>query len=197
MSSEINSENVNEIEILMIKISERIESYINSIKKQSIDEIMNGSIQRAKEILDLILPIQNAKNNLVNAQYELINLLKLKNVKPIRTEKSESDVLININQNKLKAAILKALIYLGGNAGSNEIYDYVKKDILKSNENENSFKQLIENENQFQKIMINECYLMLKDGLVIEDSLSKTWEILPAGIDFLSKFDLVSKSKTN
>ncbi|GAB4132316.1 MAG: hypothetical protein Fur0015_05890 [Ignavibacteriales bacterium] len=205
MSGEINSEFVNEIEILMDKVTGKIELYLKSIKELSVNEIMHGSIPKAQEILVSVMPIQNAKENLINAQLELLNLLKAEKAKTIESPKEQfrkthyikDEPTKIINQNILRAGILKSLIYLGGNADLKDISEFVKQEILKGNDSDDSAKLVTENDGQLKKIVSDESYRMLKEGFIIEDNLSKKWEILPAGIDFLSKYDLLAKSKVN
>ena len=188
-----------EIENLLNQISLKAKEYLAYLKEESVSEIMSGSILQAKELLDKILPIQIAVDEFSNSKENLINALNFKK------DNIKSDLRI-ITQNKvlesksiqsnsiIRSNILKALIYLGGNADLFEISDFVKREIFKCNHIHEKEKTIFDDKEKLLKIISEESYLMLKDGLVIEDNLSKKWEILPAGIDSLSKYDVTAKA---
>lgn len=198
MKTEKLSEKGSSIEKLINQLTNEIKEYLTALKEDSINEIMNGSIIRAQELLDKVLPIQNTSEELFALQSKLINLLnsnqksakseiKFANNEKIReTKNNQSNVIIRSN-------ILKALIYLGGNADLNEISDFVKREIMKNGLVHEKEKPIIDDKEKLKKIITEESYLMMKESLVIEDNLSKKWEILPAGIDSLSKYDIETK----
>jgi len=199
MKSEKLNEKVKSIESLMNQISFEVKDYLISIKEESVNEIMNGSIQRAQELLDNILPIQASAENLSNVHLSFLQILlhkknfakpELRIITPIKsseTKSFESNPLVRSN-------ILKALIYLGGNADLKEVTDFVKRESSKSGLLLEKEKQIFSDNEKLLKVITEESYLMLKEGLVIEDNLSKKWEILSAGIEALSKSDISAKA---
>ncbi|PJA96067.1 MAG: hypothetical protein CO129_08475 [Ignavibacteriales bacterium CG_4_9_14_3_um_filter_34_10] len=207
MSNEANKEFVNDIQELMNKTSGKIELYLKSIKEESVNEILNGSITKAKEILETILPVQNAAENLMNAKEEFFAAVKIQNLQQTnQSGKTELRVLNTTKNIPLKqsggeklfrASILKALIYLGGNAELKSVTEFVKRESIKTGIVHEKEIQIFDDEEKLLKIVMEESFRMLKEGLVIEDNLSKKWEILPAGIDFLSRHDISIKSKAN
>jgi hypothetical protein len=207
MSSELNKKFSDEIQELINKTNEAIEGFLKSIKEESVNEIMNGSIAKAQEILETVLPVQNAAENLMNVQNEFMNVVKFENFRQsnqsVKTELRVLNTSKNVNSktspaDKLfRASILKSLIYLGGNADIKSITEFVKRESLKAGIVHEKEKPIFEDEEKLMKIVVEECYRMLKEGLIIEDNLSKKWEILQSGIDFLSRYDISVKVKAN
>ena len=56
---------IEEMELSFLTLFDSIESHINSLKKNSSEEILNGSVSRAQEIIGKILPYESfyAKKN--------------------------------------------------------------------------------------------------------------------------------------
>jgi len=199
MKSEMSNEKAKSIERLFNQISVEIKDYLFAIKEESVNEIMNGSIQRAQELLDNIMPIQTSAENLLNVHLSFLQVLNHKR----NFAKSELRIITPIKSNETKSVesnplvrsnILKAIIYLGGNADLKEVTDFVKRESSKSGLLLEKEKQIFSDNEKLLKVITEESYLMLKEGLVIEDNLSKKWEILSAGIEALSKSDISAKA---
>ncbi len=190
--------NKKELESLVLSINTKVNEYIQSLKHQSSEEILNGSIQEAQKIINQILPIENEFRKMDNCHSSFLSILNNSTSPKTETNtqlNSEKDDLAKLDLSEMdftpsetyRVPILKALIYLGGNAKLSDVVSFIGKEM------KNKFKTADHEKgtNGFEKLwieMINrEKELMINEKLISEDTKSEQWEIIQNGIDFLAQ----------
>jgi len=204
-SSSISENQKKEVEKSFKTCQQKIEDYIQSLKKFSSEEILNGSIEEAQKILTQIIPIENSSKELLEYHKDFMSKMiffgeespDAPNKKPTGSpledkpkppleKKIKSDEKEISSSKTFRLSILKALIYLGGSARLNEVMDFIERD-LKNKMKPGDFEKLKNNELKWQKMVKIERDNMTNEGLLSSESSSGTWEIVQKGIDYLSK----------
>jgi len=191
--------NKKELEELVISINSKVSGYIKSLKHQSSEEILNGSILEAQKIINQILPIESEFKKMDDSHNSFLSVLRNKNdMPPIKksldsSEKGELEKLdlseMDFTPTELyRIPILKALIYLGGNAKLSDVAGFIEKDM------KNKFKTADHEKgtNGFGKLWIEMVSMekenMINENLISEDKKSEQWEIIQNGIDYLAQY---------
>jgi hypothetical protein len=186
-----------ELEKMINSIGEKVSDYVNSLKKKSSEEILNGSLLEAQNIINQILPIEKEYEQMSKCHTSFLNILNSREKVEISSnsnvsEKSElnkldlSDMDFTPNDT-YRVPILKALIYLGGSAKLPDVAGFIEKEM------KNKFKPADQEKgtNGFGKLwieMVNtEKENMITEGLISEDKAGKQWEIIQRGIDYLAQ----------
>jgi len=186
-----------ELEKMINSIGEKVSDYVKSLKKQSSEEILNGSLVEAQKIISQILPIENEYKQM---EMSHTSFLKVLNGKKIIDSSTKTKVSEKLEINKLdlsgmdftanetyRVPILKALIYLGGSAKLNDVIGFIEKEM------KNKFKPADQEKgtNGFEKLwieMVNtEKENLVLEGLITEDKSGGQWEIVQSGIDYLAQ----------
>ncbi len=186
-----------ELEKMINSIGEKLSDYVKSLKKQSSEEILNGSLVEAQKIISQILPIENEYKQM---EMSHTSFLKVLNGKKIIDSSTKTKVSEKLEINKLdlsgmdftanetyRVPILKALIYLGGSAKLNDVTGFIEKEM------KNKFKPADQEKgtNGFEKLwieMVNtEKENLVLEGLITEDKSGGQWEIVQSGIDYLAQ----------
>ncbi len=186
-----------ELEKMINSIGEKVSDYVKSLKKQSSEEILNGSLEEAQKIISQILPIENEYKQMKMSH---TSFLKVLNGKKIIDSSTKTKVSEKLEINKLdlsgmdftanetyRVPILKALIYLGGSAKLNDVIGFIEKEM------KNKFKPADQEKgtNGFEKLwieMVNtEKENLVLEGLITEDKSGGQWEIVQSGIDYLAQ----------
>jgi len=192
-----NKENIElngkEIESLILSINSQVNEYIKKLKQISSEEILNGSIMEAQKIISKILPIESEFEKMNHSQKSFLALLQNGEVKNGKFNTNNSDLekldLSEMDftpQDLYRLPILKALIYLGGNAKLSEIAGFIEKEM------KNKFKKGDHEKGTggFEKLWVemvsHEKETMINEKLISEDTKSGQWEIIQNGIDYLS-----------
>ena len=192
-----NKENIElngkEIESLILSINSQVNEYIKKLKQISSEEILNGSIMEAQKIISKILPIESEFEKMNHSQKSFLALLQNGEVKNGKFNTNNSDLekldLSEMDftpQDLYRLPILKALIYLGGNAKLSEIAGFIEKEM------KNKFKKGDHEKGTggFEKLWVEmvsrEKENMITEELISEDTKSEQWEIIQNGIDYLS-----------
>ena len=190
--------NKKELENLVLSINTKVGEYIQSLKQQSSEEILNGSIQEAQKIISQILPVENGFKKMDECHTTFLSVLN--NAVATTSSKntqldSGKDDLSKLDLSEMdftpsenyRIPILKALIYLGGNAKQSDVLGFIAKEMktkFKSADHEkgaNGFEKLwIEMVDREKESMVNE-------RLISEDKKNEQWEIIQNGIDFLAQ----------
>ncbi len=191
--------NKKELEELVLSINTKVSEYIKSLKHQSSEEILNGSILEAQKIINQILPIESEFKKMDECHNTFLSVLRTENDIPfvkkplVSSEKGELEKLdlseMDFTPTELyRIPILKAPIYLGGNAKLSDVAGFIEKDM------KNKFKKADHEKgtNGFGKLwveMVNrEKENMIKEKLISEDRKSEQWEIIQNGIDYLAQY---------
>ncbi len=189
---------------------EDVDKFISDLKVESSEEILNGSVAKAQELLSQVMPYQNFYEKLKEAKYSFDNINSLTNQKESKQVDKKEDakeegvefvevedveeVLTDdqlqdfTSQEKFRIPILKALIFLGGSADENEVTEFVKKDM------KNKLTALDyeipegEDKERWLSSLYFETATMIDEGLLSNESGSKKWEIAQKGIDYLGKY---------
>ncbi len=190
--------NKKELENLVFSINTKIGEYIQSLKHKSSEEILNGSIQEAQKIINQILPIESEFKKMDECHNSFLSILKnsgnttsTKNTQ-LNSEKGDLSKLdlseMDFTPSEYyRVPILKALIYLGGNAKLSDVAGFIEKEM------KNKFKTADHEKGTsgFGKLwveMVNrEKESMVSEKLIMEDKKSEQWEIIQNGIDFLAQ----------
>lgn len=190
--------NKKELEELVASINEKVDVYIKSLKRKSSEEILNGSILEAQKIINQILPIETEFQKLDAAHTSFLSILQNNEMKLTANStknKSPNEELEHLDLSEMdftpqeyyRVPILKALIYLGGNAKLSEVAGFIEKEMrdkFKKGDNEkgtNGFDKLwIEMISREKESMVNE-------ELISEDKKGEQWEIIQNGINYLSQ----------
>ncbi|MDA3862035.1 MAG: hypothetical protein PF445_12505 [Melioribacteraceae bacterium] len=199
MGSENNvTMNKKELEEMVLAINSKVGEYIHALKHRSSEEILNGSILEAQNIINQILPIETEFKKLDECQNSFLNTLRNNSLSSggksshENSEKGDLDKLdlseMDFTSSELyRVPILKALIYLGGNAKLSDVSGFIEKEM------KNKFKKADHEKgtNGFGKLwieMVNrEKENMVKEKLISEDKNDEQWEIIQNGIDYLAQ----------
>lgn len=208
MENNISSQFSNEeIHSAFNLVFDTINGYVGNLKKESSDEILNGSIAKAQKLIDEILPYENVVKKLVEAKLLLENIHsgngksenqnesekgdsvsgKQKTEDSTPEEGVDSDSMEFTPKENFRVPILKALIYLGGSAAIDKVVEFVKKD-MKKKLKEKDFEQV--NDDGMEKWAENlflESEEMKDEGLLNTEVKDGDWEIVQKGIDYLAK----------
>jgi hypothetical protein len=190
--------NKKELENLVFSINTKIGEYIQSLKHKSSEEILNGSIQEAQKIINQILPIESEFKKMDECHNSFLSVLKNSGIATSTKNtqlNSEKGDLSKLDLSEMdftpseyyRVPILKALIYLGGNAKLSDVAGFIEKEM------KNKFKTADHEKGTsgFGKLwveMVNrEKESMVSEKLIMEDKKSEQWEIIQNGIDFLAQ----------
>ncbi len=198
-----------EVEIFLKEFNDKINGYILSLKKQSSEEILNGSAQKAQLLLNKVIRVEDGVKNVTASHNMLFGLLNddssvqssIKQNDAVsdsetQIKSSESDKNVFDNKSleesvsvKYRKPLLKALIYLGGNAKEEDILEFVYKEVKKKLTDE----ELSVNGDGKTKLWIRDLRedsdVMVSEGLINKDTDVNTYEITQSGIDYLAKND--------
>jgi len=188
-----------ELEDMVISINSKIGEYIQALRHKSSDEILSGSILEAQKIINQILPIESEFKKMDECHNSFLSVLR--NSSNTTSTKKPQESSKNAELSKLdlsgmdftpaelyRVPILKALIYLGGNATLPDIAKFIEKDM------KNKFKKADHEKgaNGFEKLwieMVNrEKESMIEEELISENKKSEQWEIIQNGIDYLAQY---------
>ena len=186
-----------ELEKMINSIGEKVSDYVTSLKKKSSEEILNGSLLEAQNIISQILPIEKEYEQMAKCHTSFLDVLNSRvSIKISRnsnvSEKSELNKLDLSDMDftpsdTYRVPILKALIYLGGSAKLPDVAGFIEKEM------KNKFKPADQEKgtNGFGKLwieMVNtEKENMIKERLISEDKSGEQWEIIQSGIDYLAQ----------
>ncbi len=189
--------NKKELENLVFSINTKVSEYIHSLKHQSSEEILNGSIQEAQKIINQILPLENEFKKLDECHNSFLSVLNNSGTTSTKNNSlnSEKADLSKLDLSEMdftaseyyRVPILKALIYLGGNAKLSDVAGFIEKEM------KNKFKpgDYEKGANGFEKLWVEmvsrEKESMINEQLISEDKKSEQWEIIQNGIDFLAQ----------
>ena len=190
--------NKKELEDLISSINAKVYDYIKSLKHKSSEEILNGSVFEAQKIINQILPIEKEFTKMDAAHNSFLSILQNKGKtenygethKNLQNDDLEQLDLSGMDftpQEYYRVPILKALIYLGGNAKLSEVSGFIEKEM------KNKFKKGDHEKgtNGFQKLWVEmvsrEKENMVSEELISEDKKSEQWEIIQNGINYLSQ----------
>jgi len=187
----------NELEKMINSIGEKVSDYLISLKKKSAEEIINGSLVEAQNIISQILPIEDEYKQMADSHASFLKTLNGYETADLsnKTEESEKSELNKLDLSDMdftpndsyRVPILKALIYLGGSAKLPDVAGFIEKEM------KNTFKPADQEKgtNGFGRLwveMINtEKDNMMLEGLISEDNSGEQWEIVQNGIDYLSQ----------
>ena len=192
--------NTEEINTFVLEFEERINNYLKYLKKQSSEEILSGSIQKAQMLINKILQLENGITKVNVAHDNFLKIINGNNSHDIGSEaimkKFKGETEANKNSNKefkdtthyrLRVSILKALIYLGGSAGEEDLIEYIRKESLKNTKDR---KMLADSEeHDLNSLFKNEVELMEKENLITSEKSVSRWSISQTGIDYLARYE--------
>lgn len=210
MNSEQLKNSKNEIDESFVSLFKNVDNLIVDMKLVSSEEILNGSVEEAQKLLQQILPYQKFYNKLKETKSvfdeisgvskedlelvkEKIEALDQKEVdEEVNVAKEEIEVIEEelevTSQINYRIPILKALIFLGGSSEEIEVSDFVKKEM----KNKFTKLDLEKPEDGDKENWLNNLYFetatMIDEGLLVNESSNKNWEIAQKGIDYLSKY---------
>ena len=187
-----------ELEDMIVSINVKVGEYIQALKHKSSEEILNGSILEAQKIINQILPIETEFEKMDACHNSFLSVIRNSIVANSSQNTSESSAKKDLEKLDLsemeftsselyRVPILKALIYLGGNARLSDVAGFIEKEM------KNKFKKGDHEKgtNGFGKLwveMVNrEKENMVKEKLISEDKKNEQWEIIPNGIDYLAQ----------
>jgi hypothetical protein len=186
-----------ELEKMINSIGEKVNGYVNLLKKKSSEEILNGSLTEAQNIISQILPIEKEYEQMAKCHTSFLNLLNNNNIveKSNKSNISEKSDLTKLDLSDMdftpndtyRVPILKALIYLGGTAKLPDVAGFIEKEM------KNKFKPADQEKgtNGFGKLWVEMVHTekenMLSEGLISEDKDGEQWEIIQNGIDYLAQ----------
>lgn len=190
------------IQSTLSTLDEQVKNYMQSLREISSHEILSGSLPKAQALISKIITIENKVNQLksVHADFKEVvrdngyhdenktgqNKSRPETDKKSETQSSQKKSPFNT---RFRLPILKALIYLGGNASTEDIIEYIKKEMKKflTDEEKNlSDEDLYIN---WADELEKESGKMTKEKLVNYEAEKERWEILPEGIDYLAHND--------
>ena len=189
----------NELTQILNEFNSKINNYMQTLKKKSSEEILNGSVTTAQRMLDKLLLVEEGVGKVNSAHEYFIALLEHDefpsaprvdkiNIKELNEDTKDGfkfDFVNNKKGSRLRFHILKALIYLGGNAEESEIIEFINKESGK-NSNKTDVKYTF-NDSTWVKEMNLECKNMIGENLLIFDNVRENWEITQNGIDYLAR----------
>lgn len=191
-------------------VYEKINGYVANLKQKSSDEILNGSLEKAQQLLNELVPYESVIKKLSEAKELFNNIQNGSNGnEKVNEEKEESNseqqegeednvifdpqFLDEEDENKItpeedfRIPMLKGLIYLGGSAAIDEVIGFVKKDM----KNKLTAKDTeVINEDGLEKwheSLLIESERMVEEGLITNEKKEGYWEIVQKGIDYLAK----------
>jgi hypothetical protein len=190
--------NIKEIEDLVFSINSKVFDYIKLLKRNSSEEILNGSIVEAQKIINQILPIETEFKKMDVVHNSFLSILQNNGIDKTTHEspnKSLNNDLEHLDLSEMdftsqeyyRVPILKALIYLGGNAKLSEVASFIEKEM------KNKFKKGDHEKgtNGFEKLWVEmvsrEKENMVNEELISEDKKNEQWEIIQNGINYLSQ----------
>ena len=187
-----------ELENLVFSINTKIGEYIQSLKHKSSEEILNGSIKEAQKIINQILPIESEFKKMDECHNSFLSVLKnsgtatsTKNTQ-LNSEKGDLSKLdlseMDFTPSEYyRVPILKALIYLGGNAKLSDVAGFIEKE-MKTKFKTADYEKGTSGFGKLWVEMVNrEKESMVSEKLIMEDKKSEQWEIIQNGIDFLAQ----------
>lgn len=99
----------------------------------------------------------------------------------------EEEIETNESSGKeFRLSILKALIYLGGSAKIEEIFNFIERD-MRSKFKTKDLEVNGDGQAHWKNAVKTERTNMVEQGLLSADSTNGTWEIVQKGIDYLSQ----------
>lgn len=186
-----------ELEKMINSIGDKVGDYVQSLKKKSSEEILNGSLLEAQNIISQILPIEDEYKQMAKCHTSFLKVINSNSTvgSSNKIELSEKSELNKLNLSDMdftpndsyRVPILKALIYLGGSAKLPDVAGFIEKEM------KTKFKPADQEKgtNGFSKLwveMVNrEKENMVSEGLISEDQSGEQWEIIQNGIDYLSQ----------
>ncbi len=198
-----------EILAAFANVYEKINGYVAGLKQQSSDEILNGSLEKAQELLNELVPYEGVVKKLTEAK-ELFDKIQNGNSgKDLDAEKneensdeqpeSEEDVIFDPQyldeeeevvltpEEDFRLPMLKGLIYLGGSAAIDEVIGFVKKDM--KNKLTKKDLEIIDEDGleKWHESLLIESERMIEEGLITNEKKEGYWEIVQKGIDYLAK----------
>ena len=212
--SDVNVNPISEEQLksFLDEFDQKINGYMLSLKKRSSEEILNGSAQKAQNLLNKIIRVEAGVEKVSIAHKDFFKLIKgdFKTSSPVeepqvsftktatkQTEKNDDELVEHIvikNKSdsrsfKYRMPLLKALIYLGGNAQEDDVLEFVHKEIKKNLTEE----ELSVNGDGKTKIWVRDLKVdsaqMVEEGLLTKDTEDNSYEITQMGIDYLAKND--------
>ena len=189
----------NDLEQILKDFQIKINKYMQTLKMKSSDEILNGSVITAQKLLDKLVLMDEGIKKVNSAHEYLLALLDQEKIEPVpkpetareidknngSKEDFKFDFVHTKNNIKLRMQILKALIYLGGNAEESEMVEFITKEIGKGFDKANS--KTNGNGASWTDLLRIECKNMIGEKLLIFDDSRDNWEITQNGIDYLAK----------
>ncbi len=197
--------NPNEIHDAFTNVFNKINVYVDQLKKRSSDEILNGSIVNAQKMINEILPFEKVVKKLIEAKSIIESIDGNGNIEI--NEEENSPVAVDENENvqkdeeeneetgnndftdpfQYRISLLKGLIYLGGSAPIDEVLGFIKKDM--KNKMKKSDFDIINDDGveRWQDSLYQESVKMMEEGLLNSEVQEGHWEIVQKGIDYLSK----------
>ena len=147
----------------------------------------------AQKIISKILPIESEFEKMNQSQKSFLELLKNGEVTNAKTSSINNDLdkldLSEMDftpQDYYRLPILKALIYLGGNAKLPEIAGFIEKEMKNKFKKGDHEKGTSGFEKLWVEMVSHEKETMINEKLISEDTKSGQWEIIQNGIDYLS-----------
>ncbi len=180
-----------EIERTFTSIDKDITAYIHALKNKSSEEVLKGSLEKAQDLINKIIPLERSFSDLQKSMGSFKNHFdKFSNeseysfkkpalLKTMETKQPEKEK--GIPATHLRMPILKGLIYLGGNAKAKEIEEYIVNYFKLGGSGLGAISDSIRDEIQAEKLN------MVKMELIKVDEENATWTIEQKGIDFLSQ----------
>lgn len=199
-----------EFEDSLKKIDAGVKDYITGLKKQSSEEILDGSVETAQSLISRIIPVETLYKKLAKTQTELLELINnqlnggeeskadeddsdnSESEEKTDTQKEEKKVEAPKKEDKIseqkvyRIPILKGLIYLGGSAEVPDVVDFIKRD-MKNKFTESDLEFIRTKEDDWFKVVEAEKNIMKDEGLLSAASENESWEIVQKGIDYLAK----------
>jgi len=182
-----------------------VDGLISELKLKSSEEILNGSVAKAQELLSQIVPYEKFYKRLKSAKdafEEIENGSQLKDseeetkitedievnkTEEVEEEKEDNDHPDFSSQENFRIPILKALIFLGGSSEEVDVTEFVKKDMKNKLTDIDQEIPDGEDKERWLSSVYFETATMIDEGLLNNDS-SKKWEIAQKGIDYLGKY---------
>ena len=80
-----------ELEQMINAIGDKVNYYVESLKRKSSEEILNGSLEEAQNIIVQILPVENEYKKLAESHNSFLNVLKGNQTIDNSTKTAESE----------------------------------------------------------------------------------------------------------
>lgn len=174
MGTEITIDKNSKLENMRTEIKELLAGHIGELRRESAEELMNGSLLKAKNNISNLEEIEKEAKNL-NYAFEKI-LLLFENGGKTSSAGRNSDEKKEENNGENLIPILKSLIFLGGSASVDSIVEYLVNE-----------EQNYSSADDCKEIISKEQKKMQKNKFIEISADSGFWEILPKGIDYLSE----------